>query len=285
MTITAADFFTMRPGAAPWDTPTEALDEERLTALIAGPEAGLPDLDASLALMDLVRDDFHESGTRGDQRLTDQQMRTAVRALERTTERAYQPFRLPFRDHSSWRSYWIRKGASGTGGWQARRDLLGDLFDEAYAHLMAAQDRALSSNLAEAVSPREKLGWHEVDTALGELRKHFRTAETPQDYKGVGLDCVTITEALSRQVYDHAKHTPEGEAEPAEGKTKLRLERYVETRLAGADNVEMRKLARAAIELAEAVKHGRAPTRTKAGVAADAVILLANMLRRLEEDR
>ena len=69
----------------------------------------------------------------------------------------------------------------------------------------------------------------------------------------------------------------------AVGGTKIRLERYIEARLPGADNAEMRKLVRAAIELAEAVKHGRAPDRTKAGVAADSVILLANMLRRLEE--
>jgi hypothetical protein len=213
----------------------------------------------------------------------DGDMRVAVRALERTSVRAGLPFKLPFRDHTSWKSYWIRKGASGPGGWQARRDLLSDLFDEPYAALMAAQDRSLDSTLAEAVSPRERVGWHEVDTAIGELRRHFRTATTALDYKAVGLDCVTITEALSRQVYDHAKHTPEGELEPAEGKTKVRLERYVEEKLPGADNAEMRKLARAVIELAEAVKHGRTPDRTKAGVAADAVILLANMLRRLDE--
>jgi hypothetical protein len=170
----------------PRGIPDRGLNEQRLTVLIEGPEAGLSDLHASLALMDLVRDDLHESGTRGDQRLTNQQMRTAVRALERTSERAGQPFRLPFRDHSSWKPYWIRKGASRTGGWQARRDLLGDLFDEAYAPLTAAQDRALPSNLAEAASPCEKLGWHEVDTAVGELRKHFRTAEPPLDYKGWG---------------------------------------------------------------------------------------------------
>ena len=46
----------------------------------------------------------------------------------------------------------------------------------------------------------------------------------------------------------------------------------------------MRRLARAVIEMAEAVKHGRA-TRTKAGVAADAGILLANLLRRIDETR
>jgi hypothetical protein len=94
---------------------------------------------------------------------------------------------------------------------------------------------------------------------------------------------VTITEALSRQVYDHAVHTPEGEPQPAEAKTKLRLERYVQDKLPGAANAELRKLSRAAIELAEAVKHSRTPDRTNAGVAADAVILLANILRRLDE--
>jgi hypothetical protein len=45
----------------------------------------------------------------------------------------------------------------------------------------------------------------------------------------------------------------------------------------------MRKFARATIELAQAVKHRGTPTRTEAGIVADAVILLANMLRRLDE--
>ena len=181
VSITAADFFIVHV-VAPWDGPDtdvqESLDTERLTRLIAGPEPGLSDLDAALALMDLVRDDLHLSGTSGGERLSTHGMRLAVRALERTSGRAGHPFSLPFRDHDSWRSYWVRKGASGAGGWQARRDLLGDLFDAPYAALMAAQDRALDSVVAEAVSPRERLGWHEVDTEIGELRRHFRTAST-----------------------------------------------------------------------------------------------------------
>ena len=287
MSITAADFFVLEERLDAWGSPqVEVLDTERLASIVAAKEPDHSDLDVTLALMDLVRDDLQHSGTEGSGsgRIADADMRVGVHALERASDRAGYPFKLPFRDHSSWKSYWIRKGASGTGGWQARRDLLGDLFDQSYARLMAAQDRALDSTLVEAVLPRERLSWHEVDTATGELRRHFRTATTAQDYKAVGLDCVTITEALSRQVYDHARHTPVGEETPHEGKTKLRLDRYVVERLPGADNSELRKLARASIEMAEAVKHRRAPTRTEAGVAADAVILLANMLRRLDEE-
>lgn len=233
--------------------------------------------------MDLARDDLQLSGTSGGNRISDGNMRLVIRALERVSARAGHECKLPFRDHAGWRSYWIRKGASDSGGWQARRDLLGDLFDVAYSSLMAAQDRALDSTLVEAVSPHASLGWPGVETEVGELRRHFRTASTPADYRAVGNDCVHLLEALSRQVYDHARHTPAGEDEPPVAKTKLRLERFVEERLPGADNAEMRKFARSAIELAQAIKHGGTPSRTEAGIAADAVVVLANMLRRLSE--
>lgn len=148
---------------------------------------------------------------------------------------------------------------------------------------MAAQDRALDSTLALPVSPHEKLGWAEVDTEVGELRRHFLTAVTAQDYRAVGNDCVHLLEALSRKVYNHPLHTPEGELEPPAAKTKLRLERYVEQRLAGKDNADLRPFARSVINLSQSVKHSGSPSRTEAGIVADAVILLANMLRRLDE--
>lgn len=284
MPVTAADFWVAEDRGDPWGSSfVEVLDVARLTALISAPEQQHADLDVTLALMDLVRDDLQLSGTGGGDRLIDGNMRLAIRALERASARAGHEFKLPFRDHAGWRSYWIRQGASGSGGWQARRDLLGDLFDWAYASLMAAQDRALDSTLVEAVSPHESLGWPGVDTEIGEVRRHFRTASTPADYRAVGNDCVHLLEALSRQVYDHGRHTPTGEEEPPVAKTKLRLERFVEERLPGAVNAEMRKFARSAIELAQAIKHGGTPSRTEAGIAADAVIVLANLLRRLSE--
>jgi hypothetical protein len=285
MPITANDFFTTRFVPDPWggqiSMPREELDVDRLTALIAGPDPSASDLETSLALMDLVRDDLLKSGTGGGEDLTDAQMRVAVRALQRTSARAGHEFQLPFRDHAGWRAWWGRN--DGYGSWQARRDLLSNLFDEPYARMMAAHDRALDSTLLEAVSPHERLGWPEIDTEIGELRRHFRTASTPQDYRAVGNDCVHLTEALSREVYDHVAHTPEGEDEPPAANTKVRLTRYIDARLPGRGNAEMRKFARSAIELAQAVKHSGAPTRTEAGILADAVIALANMLRRLDD--
>jgi len=94
---------------------------------------------------------------------------------------------------------------------------------------------------------------------------------------------VDVTEALSRQVYDPAVHRNPGEQEPPVAQTKQRLERYVEDAAAGADNTALRKLAHATIEIAQHVKHSETPTRREAGIAANAVIQLANILRRLDE--
>lgn len=283
MTITGADFFIPKKVPDPWTESriVDVLDRDRLTTLVSGPDPDEPDLDVAVALMDLVRDDLQLSGTSGDHKLDDAEMRLAIRALQRSTARIDQEFTLPFRDHATWRSYWIRMNASGS--WQARRNLLSDLFDESYAALVSAQDRSLDASLSEAVTVHERLGWPGIDVEVGELRRHFRAAKTPQDYRAVGNDCVHITEALSRQVYDHARDTPRGEDEPPVSSTKLRLDRYIERRLPGSANSHLRKLARATIEMAQATKHSGAPTRTEAGILADSVILLANMLRRLEE--
>jgi hypothetical protein len=54
--------------------------------------------------------------------------------------------------------------------------------------------------------------------------------------------------------------------------------------LAGKDNEAIRGLVVKAIELAHSVKHSTEPTRREAGIVADAVIMLANILRRVDQD-
>ena len=117
-----------------------------------------------------------------------------------------------------------------------------------------------------------------MSTEISELRRHFQTARTAQDYRNVGLDCVSITESLRPGLRP-------GEAPPRRrggalrfANTKQRLERFVEDAVPGPENATLRKLARSAIEYAQHVKHSGTPTRREAGIAADAVIQLAEHL-------
>ncbi len=121
-----------------------------------------------------------------------------------------------------------------------------------------------------------------MDEEVAELRRHFQAARTPQDYRNVGNDCVTVLERISEAAYRAERHLREDEDEPPVSNTKQRLDRVVEVELEGSSNAELRKLVRAAIEQSQAVKH-RTSNRRHAGIAADSVILLANIMRRLAE--
>lgn len=250
-------------------------------ALRRAPLEGVDDAEACIALAQLLHRELEAHGTGGSSRLDDDDMALAVRALRAALGRIGVQFDLPFRGPATFYDYWVREGAKGS--YQARRDILSGLFDPLYRELERIEDENLQE-LARAVSPREATGWQGVDTEIRELRRRFRSSSTPQDYRAVGSHCVGVLDALSRTVYNPERHLREGETVPPVDHSKQRIGRFVEDALAGAENEDLRRLVKAAIEFAQHVKHSPTPTRSEAGVASDAVILLANLLRRVEEE-
>ena len=109
-------------------------------------------------------------------------------------------------------------------------------------------------------------------------------ARSEQDYRNIGNDCVAVLERLSEAAFDPSRHLPDGDDIPPVAKTKLRFELIIDSLASGSGNAEVRKVARAVVELAQAVKHRSTPTRRDAGVAADSVIQLVNIIRRLSEE-
>lgn len=279
------DFFEETETVSPWSsepTITTKLRENFLNELRAGPVAGTDDLDAAVALTHLVWDDLIAFGTGGGNTLDDKELTLAQRALTATLSRIGIALSFPWRDFSTFKAHWLRNGCSGS--WQARRELLNELFAPVQVELDRQEEAQFRAVNAEAVSPHTKTGWPQVDEELTELRRRFRTATTTQDYRDVGNRAVGVLEALSRTIYDPSVHLRDGEAEPPADKTKQRLGRYVEDSLAGKDNEAIRGVANKVIELAHSVKHSTAPTRREAGIAADSVIMLANILRRVDQD-
>lgn len=281
----ADDFFTdeIDPvfGAAKRVLDTGLIDRVR-----RGPVDERADAEVARGLARLVHDDLERFGTQGGEQLTEQQMREALLSLRAVAARAgvsSDVFDPPFRDYSTFRNHWTASGASGTGGYRARREMLNAVFDPLHERLLQLEANTLASTVAEAISPHQLTGWPRVDEEIAELRRHFHAARTAQDYRNVGNDAIAVLEALSAAAYDPAVHLRPGESEPAVASTKIRLERVVEIGLAGSDHEALRKLMRASIEFAQRAKHNPATDRREAGITADAVILLANMLRRLVE--
>jgi hypothetical protein len=284
--VRADDFFIERVNAEipgwdmngePWTVIT-GLDEEFLDELRRKPAAGRDDLEVGIALAQLVHDELESYGTNGHQRLDEQQIALAIRALNAVLKRLGVQFELPYRNFSTFRTFWIRNDCGGS--WQARRDLLDERFEPLHHRLMRLEETTLEA-LANPVSPRAETGWPVVDEEIKELRRRFQSSTTAQDYRAVGTHCVGVLDALSRTVYDPSRHLREGETVPPPDKSKQRIGRYIEDTLAGPEHEDLRALTNKAIEFAHHVKHSPTPTRREAGIAADAVILLANILRRL----
>jgi hypothetical protein len=279
------DFFVdQRFSDSPFDISLarRTVDRELLTELRRGPLDDHDDAEVAVGLARLVHDELEKFGTAGNEELTEQQIRDALGTLNAIVRRlGIGTFNLPFRDYATFKAHWKRNGC--TNSYQARRDMLNNLFDPLHDQLIELETRALSSTLAQPISPHPVTGWARVDEEMAELRRHFQIATSEPDYRNVGNDCVTITEALSRHVYEPQFHLRPGEVEPPVAQTKIRLDRYIEDAIVGPQNAELRKLAKSAIEFAQRVKHSPTSTRRDAGIAADTVILLANILRRLDE--
>jgi hypothetical protein len=97
-------------------------------------------------------------------------------------------------------------------------------------------------------------------------------------------DCIAVLTAVSGAAYNASVNLREGETEPPTDQTKNRLDRVVDDALSGRGNTTLRKHVRALIEFSQEVKHSESPSRRDAGIAADSVIQLANVIRRLHEE-
>lgn len=275
------DFFIDESASTdPWSAPVQTLDEGLIRSVLAGPLPGRSDVEVAVGLTRLIHQEYEERATSGSPRITEDDSRAVLAALRTVLVRLGIEFKPPFTDFSSFYQYWRREGMTGDGSWAARREYLSDLLRPIHERLADLEAGAQAATLATPVTAHPRTGWTRVDDEIAELRRHFHAARTPQDYRNIGNDCVIVLERISEVSYDPRVHLPEGEDEPAVASTKARLDRVVEVDLPGQGNAELRKLVRAAIEQAQAVKH-RTPDRRQAGVAADSVILLANIMRRI----
>lgn len=275
------DFYKEAKFPKPFGAPTALkLDTGLLENIRAGNYIQASDLSVASDLLKLVWDEYRKYGTEGIS-VSGAEVALAQRTLISVLDRLRIEIDIPWRDFQGFRDYWIRHEAYGS--WEARRDILSDLFEPIQNELDRRERQSAQSSLAKGISPHTTLGWDAVDTKIDALRRRFAEARTSEDYSDVGNRAVSALEELADKVYNPIKHVREGEEPLPYGKTKERLDRYIEEHLSGSSNAGLRKMARATVELGQALKHGSVTTRTNAGLLGDSVILLANMLRRLDD--
>lgn len=150
----SSDFF-VEDTADPWGLGSTSASSRLRDDLLASARQGrLPHVDdVALAsgLLDLTQEELEAYGTNGAHCLTDAQIAQVIRTLEVVTGRIGRPLKLPFRDFTRFRSWWVRNGAHGS--WQARRDLIDQLLDPTREYLAQTETTAFDpANIEERLS-------------------------------------------------------------------------------------------------------------------------------------
>lgn len=264
-----------------WGATKQVLNRSLLDSIKQGTYTAESNLTVASDLLTVVWNEYENYGTAGTS-LSNDDIIHAQKTLTLVLDRLGIALDVPWRDFSTFQTHWVHAGARGS--WQARREILHDIFNPVQRELDRREALSDKAMLSTAISPHPALGWEIVDERITALRRRFAEARTSEDYSDVGNRAVSALEALAASVYDAQKYTPPGEEPLPYGKTKQRFGCYIDDKLTGPKNAALRKMVSGTVEFSQALKHGSTTTRTNAGLLGDSVILLANILRRLEEE-
>lgn len=139
--------WSMNGGDETW---VSELDENLVRTLLEGRTGDLSDVAGAMALLTLADSELRGFGTDGTNTLSEPQITLVLRGLRAACSRIGINLEIPFRDFSGFRSYWMRRGASGSEGWQARRDLVNELFSEVFQALETMEMQPRGPRLEES---------------------------------------------------------------------------------------------------------------------------------------
>lgn len=143
--FTSDDLFEADSIEGGWSA-VRKLRRDILDAIRQAPVPGVPDLEASIALTELLQTEFVGFGTGGSQQLQNADVALCVRALRATVVRLGIAWSPRWRDFESFRSYWLTH--DGHGSWGARRVMVAEEYADLLRRLYERQDAPQDTTVA-----------------------------------------------------------------------------------------------------------------------------------------
>jgi len=163
---------------------------------------------------------------------------------------------------------WYGRWSSGDlPSYQSRRTFISELINPLIHRIRTGR-----------VEEVQLTGWQRVDRTIGEVRDRLALARSEEQFQAVGLLCRETLISLAQVVYVREHHPPLDGIEPSPTDAKRMLEDYISVELAGGANVETRKHARSALELANALQHRRTATFRDAAMCTEATTTVINVI-------
>lgn len=117
---------------------------------------------------------------------------------------------------------------------------------------------------------RETTGWERVDRTIASARADFDRASNEEDFQAIGLKCREALISLGQSVYDDLLHSSPDGVQPSKTDAYRMINAYIAFAFGGASNEEVRKHARASLNLANALQHRRTANRKLAALCLEA---------------
>jgi hypothetical protein len=131
----------------------------------------------------------------------------------------------------------------------------------------------------------EPTGWQKVDRQLQEVRVRLDTANAEEQYQTIGLLSREALISVAQEVFDPALHSSIDGVSISPTDSMRMLGAFFEKELSGSANAEIRKHAKAALDLALALQHKRTADFRMAALCAEATTSVINIVAILGQRR
>lgn len=165
---------------------------------------------------------------------------------------------------------WYRKWKSDFPSYAERRQYINEMY------------QPIIDSLVEVPPPpvpvREPTGWERVDRTLEKAHASLSAARDAEDYQAVGLLCREIIISVAQAVYDPTIHQSPDGITPSETDGGRMIEAFLATAVSGGSNENIRRHARASLQLAVELQHKRTADFRTAALCLEATSSVVNIL-------
>ena len=174
-----------------------------------------------------------------------------------------------YRDLWRWYEDWKAKGFTA---YRDRRAYVHELYDPLIQQI---EELNTTSGIQVFTEPT---GWKKVDRTIFGMRQRLETAHAEEEFQTVGLLGRETLISLAQVVFSPDKHRTADGTKPSQTDAKRMLDAFIAVELSGGANEELRKHAKAALDLANALTHRRTATFRDAALCAEATVSVVNLV-------
>ena len=175
----------------------------------------------------------------------------------------------PFNDLWQWYGKW---SDGSLPSYKSRRLYLLEMFNPLIASVKKLQSQPLNPVFEEPT------GWMRVDRSLGEIKLRLVQASNEEQYQTIGLLSRETLISLAQVVYIEGVHSTNDGVNPSKTDAKKMLEAYISSVLSGKSNENIRRHAKASLDLANDLTHRRTADFRLAALCAEATNAVVNII-------